>query len=363
MDKEKLIRVCPGIALFYDDLVYAAAQHGIDSPLEQAHWLGQMAVESAGFAQIVEGFSYSEERLAVIFPRQFPTADIRRAYARRPAPTANRAYGSEYKKDLGNGPEASGDGYRFRGGGLIQLTGRYNYTKYSKALYGDNRLVDNPDMIRNKKSPQSRRDAAITSALFWKFVGAKGLALSDNAKGVTKLINGGFNHLNERVTWTERFKTALGLNGRISEDGTVNNDEVNGEVTPNTNNPSVRPQISGAGTNDGTGNTQIPVEAGTASTAIYRPSAGGISDYAPPAATISSPASIEFAPWPNRRPDHEPWPRQLLVDQTVNRETDNYRQNVNQNPQYADAGTQDTSGNIGRVEGDVVIERNPFWRR
>lgn len=359
MDKNNLIRVCPGIALFYDDIVYAAERFGITEPLEQAHWLGQMAVESAAFTQISEGFSYSEQRLAQVFPKYFPTPEIRAQYARRPAPTANRAYGNR----LGNGPESSGDGYRYRGGGLIQLTGRYNYAKRSQEIFGDDRLVKNPDMIRNKASSDSRRNAAITSAKFWVNVNAKSPAMADNAKQVTKLINGGYNHLNERVSWTERFKSALGAGGRISMDGTADNGEVNGEVTPNTNNPSVRPQISGAGTNDGTGNIYIPDEATTANTTTYRPSAGGISDYAPPAATISSPASIQFAPWPNRRPDHEPWPRQLLVDQTVNQETDSYNRNVNQNPQYSDDGREDTSGNIGKVDGNVVYDRGPFWRR
>lgn len=93
------------------------------------------------------------------------------------------------------------------------------------------------------------------------------------------------------------------------------------------------------------------------------PPIGTIEEYKPKQAAPSQVSRTSLAVWTNRMPMHEPWPRVLLVDETTNEPTDSYRFNVNHRPQIDDAGTKETSGKIGRLEGDEIIERNPFWRR
>lgn len=93
------------------------------------------------------------------------------------------------------------------------------------------------------------------------------------------------------------------------------------------------------------------------------PPVGTVEEYKPKQAAPSQVSLTSLAVWTNRMPMHEPWPRVLLVDTTTNKPTDSYLFNVNHVPQIADLGTEKTSGQIGRLEGDEIIERNPFWRR
>lgn len=93
------------------------------------------------------------------------------------------------------------------------------------------------------------------------------------------------------------------------------------------------------------------------------PPVGTIEEYKPKEAEPSQASLTSLAVWTNRIPMHEPWARVLLVDETTNGPTDNYHQNVNHKPQIADLGTKGTSGQIGRLEGDEIIQRNKFWRR
>lgn len=336
MNKEALVKVCPNIALYYDGLVEAAAKYNINTPLRQAHWLAQLAHESGKFGAIVENLNYSADGLGKIFKKYFPTPALQAEFARQPQRIANVVYANR----LGNGNAASNDGYFYRGGGLIQLTGRDNYTFYSNQVYGDDRLVRNPDIIRDKVSATSRYQAAIIGGAFWSNNNLNSLADADDVKAVTRRINGGYNGLAERIDLTNRFKLALGTSSNITEDGVIDNPVVNPEIAPSVDNPTVSPEIL----ND-------------------NPPVGTSSEYAPPRAEISRPSIALFAPWPNRRPQHEPWARQLVLDETVNTETDNYKKNVNQKPQFDDDGTEANSGKIGRVEGDVTIDRNDFWRR
>jgi hypothetical protein len=93
------------------------------------------------------------------------------------------------------------------------------------------------------------------------------------------------------------------------------------------------------------------------------PPVGSVEEYKPKQAAPSQVSQTSLAVWTNRMPMHEPWPRVLLVDSTTNKPTDSYHFNVNHLPQIADLGTEKTSGQIGRLEGDEITERNPFWRR
>jgi len=155
-----------------------------------AHFFGQCAHETGNFRLFEENLNYSAEGLTKTFKKYFPTIESTAGYARNPQRIANRVYANR----MGNGDEASGDGWKHRGRGAIQLTGKSNYAKFGQA--------DNPDKVSN--------ELAFESALF--FFEQNGLwAICD--KGVndttitalTKRINGGTNGLDDRLVKTKLF--------------------------------------------------------------------------------------------------------------------------------------------------------------
>jgi putative chitinase len=117
-----------------------AVKFNITTNLRLAHFLAQCALESVNFTAVVENLNYRAARLMQIFPKYFRGVDPA-SYANNPAKIANRVYANR----MGNGNEASGDGFKFRGRGYIQLTGRNNYVQFSKFLGED--CVDNPDLV------------------------------------------------------------------------------------------------------------------------------------------------------------------------------------------------------------------------
>ena len=117
-----------------------AEKFGITSNLRLAHFLAQCALESVEFTATVENLNYRAARLAQIFPKYFRNVDTN-LYANNPAKIANRVYANR----MGNGDEASGDGFKFRGRGYIQLTGRNNYTSFTNFIGED--CVTNPDLV------------------------------------------------------------------------------------------------------------------------------------------------------------------------------------------------------------------------
>ncbi len=121
-----------------------AAKFGINTPLRLAHFLAQCGHESGGFKVVNENLNYSAKGLNGIFKKYFPTLQLAEAYQRNPQKIANKVYSSR----MGNGSEASGDGYKFRGRGYIQLTGRDNYTAFGKAINED--IPNNPDLVATK---------------------------------------------------------------------------------------------------------------------------------------------------------------------------------------------------------------------
>src|SRR5207302_4973379 len=121
----------------------AAATFGITTNLRLAHFLAQCALESTNFTAVVENLSYSAQRLLQVFPKYFRGVDPN-AYARNPEKIGNRVYANR----MGNGDEASGDGFKFRGRGYIQLTGKNNYTSFSQFVGED--CVANPDLVATK---------------------------------------------------------------------------------------------------------------------------------------------------------------------------------------------------------------------
>ena len=120
-----------------------ALKFGITTNLRLAHFLAQCALESTGFTATVENLNYRAARLMQVFPKYFRGVDPSE-YANNPAKIANRVYANR----MGNGDEASGDGFKFRGRGYIQLTGKNNYTSFSQFISED--CVANPDLVATK---------------------------------------------------------------------------------------------------------------------------------------------------------------------------------------------------------------------
>ena len=168
---------------------------GIDTPEQQASFLGQCAHESNGFTALVENLNYKAESLCKVWPKRFPTLEAAQPYNRNPEAIANHVYSGR----LGNGDEDSGDGFAFRGRGLIQLTGRANYKACGEALGVD--LEADPDLV---STPQF---AALSAGWFWSTHGLNNIA--SDVLAVTKKINGGTLGLDDRVARTQTVLDVL----------------------------------------------------------------------------------------------------------------------------------------------------------
>lgn len=168
---------------------------GIDTPLELAHFLAQVAHESA-FKPISENLFYSAGQLVKTWPTRY-TPERAALYARQPERIANHSYASRY----GNGNEASGDGWRYRGRGAFQLTFRDNYRNYGRLLGFD--LEGAPDLAMQYGV------GARVAALYWKVHGLDAKANRDDLLGITSVINGGLNGIQERRRLLDRAKAAF----------------------------------------------------------------------------------------------------------------------------------------------------------
>ena len=170
-------------------LVAAAARWKIDTPARVCHWLAQLKHESAQFRRLHESLDYSAEALVSMFSRErISTADAAR-YGRSPGHPSNQPaianciYGGVWgAKNLGN--TQPGDGWRFIGRGLKQLTGRANYARCSLALLNDDQLVYRPDMLEQPDA------AALSAGWFWDDKNLSDLADVDDIRGITMLITG-----------------------------------------------------------------------------------------------------------------------------------------------------------------------------
>lgn len=169
---------------------------GITTPNRIAAFLGQVAVESAGFTVLTENLSYSAERLTAVWPNRFPNVLAAQPYARNPERLANRTYASR----LGNGNEASGDGWTFRGAGLIQLTGRENQEAFAKAC---GITGDVGGYLRTLKG------AAQSACWFWSTRGLNTLADGWQITAISKKVNGGTTGLSDRINLSTKAKAAL----------------------------------------------------------------------------------------------------------------------------------------------------------
>jgi putative chitinase len=158
----------------------------IDSPFRIAGFLSNTAHESGGFKFVKENLNYSAASLMRVWPNRFPTLEIAQRYAMQPEKIANRAYADR----MGNGSEESGDGSKFLGRGLIQLTGKNNYVAYSLAC--DNEALQHPEIVEEPKY------AAESAGWFWNVNRLNELADAQDIVGMCKRINGGLNGLDDR---------------------------------------------------------------------------------------------------------------------------------------------------------------------
>lgn len=192
-----------GALVYLEPLKAAMALHAIDTEERVSHFLAQVAHESAGFTRISENLNYSAAGLANTWPRRFRGDDgqpngLAHQLHRKPQLIANHVYANR----MGNGSVASGEGWKYRGRGLIQLTGKDNYRAASIALYGSDLLLVDPDKLLESDA------AAMTACWFWNTNGLNELADLGNVATVTRRINGGTIGLEHRAELTHIALTA-----------------------------------------------------------------------------------------------------------------------------------------------------------
>ena len=177
-------------------------KYGIaDSNLRLAHFFAQVLHESGCMRFDMENLNYSSDALRKVFGKYFTSGDEADAYARQPEKIANRVYANR----MGNRSEASGDGWRFRGRGLIQLTGRNNYKAFAEWV-GDERVMEDPDLVASEY-------AVHCAVFFWDRNGLNKLADNDDVVGVTRRINGGDNGLAHRRELLNKANGLLAMLG------------------------------------------------------------------------------------------------------------------------------------------------------
>ena len=163
----------------------------INTPKRVAAFLAQCGHESGGFSVLKENLNYSAEGLNKIFKKYFPTLESAQPYARQPEKIANKVYANR----MGNGDEASGDGWRYRGRGPIQLTGKDNYRAFANDYFEDPQtLLDDPDLLIDH-IPTS----LLAAVWFWQKNKLNVQADAGDIKMMTKKINGGFIGLEDRI--------------------------------------------------------------------------------------------------------------------------------------------------------------------
>lgn len=186
-------------------------EYQIDTPLRTSHFLAQVGHESKNFISYREDVYYSPERLEKIFRSDFDVNHDRilsdeekkkiTAIARNQKATANFVYANQN----GNGDEKSGDGFKFIGRGAIQTTGRDNYAKASKFIFGDDRLLANPELL---ELPDNGIKAA---CWFWTTRNLNALADKDDLTTITRKVNGGTNNIEDRLQRLLKAKKAFGI--------------------------------------------------------------------------------------------------------------------------------------------------------
>ncbi len=193
----QLIPKNPYIDQWYEALSVLLPDYEINTPNRIAAFIAQCAHESASFTALHENLNYRSETLSKVWPKKFP-ASIAQQYAHKPEAIANRAYASR----MGNGDEASGDGWRYCGRGLIQLTGKDNYTAFADSI------GITPEEVSDYV--QTFEGAAQSACWFWESNNLNQYADSGDIETMTKRINGGTLGLEDRKKHYEHAKHILG---------------------------------------------------------------------------------------------------------------------------------------------------------
>lgn len=169
----------PYVSYWYQALSQLLPEYQIDTPQRMAAFLAQCAHESGNFVFIKENLNYKAASLRKVFPKYFPTDELAAQYANRPEKIANRVYANR----MGNGPEESGDGYKFCGRGLIQVTGRDNYTWFAASL--------GIEPEEASEYMETFEGAAQSACWFWETNNLNQWADRGDIVTLTKRINGG----------------------------------------------------------------------------------------------------------------------------------------------------------------------------
>jgi putative chitinase len=177
----------PDLDGWYEALSSVLPTYEIDSPQRVAAFIAQCTHESGGFKRLKENLNYKAESLVRVFPKYFPSLDLAKQYAHDQEKIANRVYGSR----MGNGDESSGDGFRYCGRGLIQLTGRNNYTKFSESI--GMAVEEVPSLL------ETFEGAVKSACWFWKTNNLNQYADAGDILTMTKRINGGTIGLEDRI--------------------------------------------------------------------------------------------------------------------------------------------------------------------
>lgn len=187
----------PYLDYWHDAICTVCEDYEIDTPTRMAAFLSQCAHESANFTRIRENLNYRAETLMKTWPKRFPTIDVANQYAHNPEKLANFVYSNR----LGNGPAESGDGFKYIGRGLIQLTGKENYEWFAKSVGME--LKDVPGYL------QTFEGAVQSACFFWETNSLNTYADKQDIDTLTKKINGGTLGLKERKALFELAKKVL----------------------------------------------------------------------------------------------------------------------------------------------------------
>lgn len=180
---------------YYPAFVRVFEEYEINTPQRIAAFIANVAHESMNLRAVKENLNYSAQGLTRVFPRYF-NASSATSYARQPERIANRVYANR----MGNGPESSGDGWRYRGRGLIQLTGKNNYKRFA-----DDMGLSLDEAVQYLETAEGAVESA---AWFWDNNNLNEIADRGDLRSLTKRINGGYNGLTERV---ENYEHALSI--------------------------------------------------------------------------------------------------------------------------------------------------------
>lgn len=174
-----------------------APNYGLISPARIQHFMAQLATETGGFRSIDENLNYTAARLKQVWPRRFKDDSVAEAYAHNPEGLAEFVYGG--RSDLGN--DQPGDGYRYRGSGFIQLTGRANFREKTKGLGLKPDAEEAPDQVRR---PKTGFEVALK---FWKSIDGNSLAdVDDKLAELRRRVNGGQNGIADTKIWLARAR-------------------------------------------------------------------------------------------------------------------------------------------------------------